>query len=256
MKRFSTPLVILLSAVAFVAACNKPGSIDSYAVEDFTNNLQVGKYIRYYLDSTLYISFGQKDTVIHYQAKDVVDGAITDGLGRPGFRIVRYLRDANSTNESEWKATMSYQAIPTRESLEIVEDNLRFVKLRLPIREGYNWLGNSYLPDGPYYKIFQFNNDQDIQSWNYTYQNVGVTEEINDDMYDSTVSVHQVEDSINVPITYPQSIALKNVWIEKYARNVGLVYKEVVMWEYQPPAGANPGFRHGFGIKMSIIDHN
>jgi hypothetical protein len=255
MKRFIIPLVVLLSAV-LITGCHKTGDIDSYPVEDFTRNLQVGKYIRYYLDSTLYISFGQKDTVVHYQAKDVVDAAITDNLGRPGFRIVRYLRGVNSTSEADWNESLTYQVIPTRETLELIENNLRFVKLRLPIREGYNWLGNSYLPDAPYYSIFQFNNDQDIQSWNYTYQDVGATETFNNKTYDSTISVLQIEDSINVPITFPQAIALKNLWIEKYAKNVGMVYKEVVMWEYQPPAGGNPGFRHGFGLKMSIIDHN
>jgi hypothetical protein len=68
--------------------------------------------------------------------------------------------------------------------------------------------------------------------------------------------VLQVADSSNVPIEFPDGLAYKNYWIEQYAKNVGLIYKEVVMWEYQPPNSGNPGFTSGFGLKMTIIDHN
>ena len=79
---------------------------------------------------------------------------------------------------------------------------------------------------------------------------------INDNVYDSTVSVIQVADSSNVPIVFPDGLAYKNYWLEQYAKNVGLVYKEVWMWEYQPPNSGNPGYTTGFGLRMSILDHN
>ena len=44
-----------------------------------------------------------------------------------------------------------------------------------------------------------------------------------------------------------------NYSIEKYAKNVGLVFKELTMWDYQPNNG---GQKRGFGIKMWMIDHN
>jgi hypothetical protein len=48
-----------------------------------------------------------------------------------------------------------------------------------------------------------------------------------------------------------------NYSVEKYAKGIGLVYQEFLMWEYQPPNAANPtGARIGFGVKRSIIDHN
>ena len=58
------------------------------------------------------------------------------------------------------------------------------------------------------------------------------------------------------PIEFPDGLAYRNYWTETYAKNIGLIYKEVVMWEYQPPNSGNPGFRSGFGIKLTIIDHN
>jgi hypothetical protein len=43
-----------------------------------------------------------------------------------------------------------------------------------------------------------------------------------------------------------------NYSVEKYAKNVGLVYKELTMWDYQP----NTGAKTGFGIRLRMIDHN
>ena len=218
--------------------------------------LQTGKYIHYRLDSMLFIDFGQRDTVVSYDAKDIVDGELTDNLGRQTFRIIRYLRDINSTSEDDYIAKLTYFVTPTRESVEVQEENLKFQKLRLPVNNGFNWHGNTFLPATPYFEIYQFSNDEDINLWDYTYMNVNEPAIIKDNTYDSTVTVQQVADSSNVPIDFPDGLAYRNYWTETYAKNIGLVYKEVVMWEYQPPNSGNPGFRSGFGLKMSIIDHN
>jgi len=42
---------------------------------------------------------------------------------------------------------------------------------------------------------------------------------------------------------------------DNYAKGIGLIAEEFIMWDYQPPNVSNPGKR-GFGIKRSIIDHN
>lgn len=218
--------------------------------------LQTGKYIHYRLDSMRFIDFGQRDTIVSYDAKDVVDGELTDNLGRQTFRVVRYLRDISSINEEDYSVKLTYFITPTRESVELQEENLKFQKLRLPVNNGFNWHGNSFLPAAPYFEIYQFSNDEDISTWDYTYTNVNEPVTINDNTYDSTVTVLQVADSSNVPIEFPDGLAYRNYWTETYAKNVGLIYKEVVMWEYQPPNSGNPGFRSGFGIKLTIIDHN
>jgi hypothetical protein len=240
---------------ALFTACEKKN-------DDFTSNLvneymhlQPGKYIRYILDSTRYVDFGQRDTVISYQAKDVVEDTFTDGANRTSYRVVRYLRDVNSTNEEDWTPNIIYSVTPFREAIEVNEENFRFIKLSLPILEGRSWRGNGYLPANPYKDLYEFSNDEDMGTWEYTYQDVGATLNLNNTNYEHTISVLQIADSVNVGV--PNAAASKSYWVEKYARNIGLVYKEVVMWEYQPP---NPpttqGYKHGFGIRMTILDHN
>lgn len=255
MKKFLgyTPI---LTVVILLYACNKKDtSMNSTQLIEYMP-LQAGKYIHYRLDSMLFIDFGQRDTVVSYDAKDVVDGELTDNLGRQTFRIVRYLRSLNSTNDNDYTAKLTYFVTPTRESVELQEENLKFQKLRSPVNNGFSWHGNSFLPATPYYQLYQFSNDENIHLWDYTYMNVNAQTTVNDNTFDSTVTVQQVADSSNVPIEFPEGLAYRNYWTETYAKNIGLIYKEVVMWEYQPPNSNSPGFRSGFGLKMTIIDHN
>lgn len=256
MKKFLISIVAagVLVVYFLVAGCNKKDdSFSSIALEDYMN-LQTGKYIIYRYDSLGFTNYGQKDTITSYQAKDQVEGPATDNLGRNGWRIVRSLRDLNSTSDNDWTPLMTYMVIPSHQQVEVSENNFRYIKLVTPVTDGHTWRGNGYLPDNPYQDFYDFSNDEDIQKWDYTYQDVGATMTLNNKDYDSTISVLQIADSTNLPIqvTVPAS---KSYWIETYAKGIGLVYKEVALWEYQPPTNIS-GYRHGFGVKMTIIDHN
>ncbi len=248
-------LLMILSGSMFTACQKQTDTIESAFPEDYLN-LQKGKYILYTLDSMRFVNFGQQDTTIHYQAKDVVDEQLTDAGGRTGWRIIRYLRPADNQQEAAWKADITYTVFPSRETIELVENNFRFQKLKLPVREGFSWFGNTHLPDNPLDILHSFSNDEDMRYWNYTYEQVGAPAVINGMNFDNTLIVHQVADSVNVPIVYPQGLAYKNYWVEQYAEGIGLIHKEAIMWEYQPPNGSSPGYRTGFGIKMEIIGHN
>ena len=252
MKQVFAPLTILALMVITFAGCSK--QTDTYQTEPLTDYyipLEPGKFIHYLLDSTLYIEFGQKDTVIHYEAKDVVDAPITDALGREGWRILRYLRPVGSGDDNAWDLRLTYFVIPTKNQLEVYENNLRFIKLTSPLKEGNSWHGNAYLPDHPYEQYYGILSDAGLQFWDYTYNNYGGFESINNQDFDSTVTVSQVDDE-----EYTPALDFKNYWIEKYAKGIGLIYKEKIMWEHQPAVGSNPDYWQGFGIKLTIIDHN
>lgn len=242
----------LLVWALFTGCEKKTDEFISDPVNDYMS-LQPGKYIHYLLDSTRYVDFGQRDTVISYQAKDVVEDVQTEG-DRQIFTVVRYLRDVNSASEDDWVPNITYSVTTSRNTIEVNEENFRYIKLSLPIKEGNSWKGNGYLPTDPYRSLFEFSNDEDIQTWDYTYQDVGATLHVNNTNYENTITVLQIADSVNIGI--PNAPASKSYWVEKYAKNVGLVYKEVVMWEYQPPNPPQTGYKHGFGIKMTILDHN
>jgi hypothetical protein len=75
--------------------------------------------------------------------------------------------------------------------------------------------------------------------------------------YTDVYTVEQADEAINVPITDPTAYAANTRSVERYSKNIGLVYRELELWEYQPnPGGAGGPYKTGFGIKMWMIDHN
>lgn len=227
--------------------------MDNYSSLQITEYypLQEGKYITYDLDSTVYLNFGTTEAVIHYQVQDRVDKEITDNLGRMAFRIVRYIRKDSA---DEWLPNNTFLAIPTDNSLEFVEDNMRFIKLKLPFREGFSWKGNSYLGEDSY-PGFDFASDF-MNDWDYTYKDVSTPLVINSINFDNTITVSGRDEFLGQDPSIPGTqYAEKTFSLEKYAKGVGLIYREFFHWEFQGPQSISPGFT-GFGIKMTIIDHN
>jgi hypothetical protein len=225
MKTMKSSICLLLILLSFFS-CNKVEKFPSEELTEYTN-LQVGKYIRYNLDSLKFVFFGQKDTIISYQAKDVVEAAITDNLGRPSWRIVRYLRDSASKNERDWRPSMTYMVTPTREVIEVVENNQRFQKLKLPITNGFTWKGNAHIDT---YNDFEM---RFLDGWDYTYENVGSAfTDSGRASIPNTITINQVDAEGNVG--NPTAPIVQKVFSkEVYAKNIGLVYKDFVKWEYQ-----------------------
>jgi hypothetical protein len=245
----------VLFGSVWLSSCNKKDDFTSDAVRDYLN-MEKGKYILYRYDSLRFINFFQQDTFVTYQAKEVVEDSITDNLGRNGWRVVRYIRDWGDTAEINWRPILTYMVTPSDQNIEMKENNLRAIKLVRPITDGFSWRGNGFYPERPYGALYDFDNDQNIQTWDYTYHDVGATINLNGKDYENTIAVTQVADSANVPIVSLDVTGYKNLWTEKYARGIGLVYKEVAIWQYQGTVNGQSGSLTGFGIIMSIIDHN
>ena len=244
-------MLLLVLAVTILTHCAK--KTDDFTTEqpDAYMNLQTGKYVVYRLDSTKFLNFGQKDTVVRYQAKDVVDAPITDNLGRAGWRIIRYMRDSASTSEADWQPGSTYMIIVTRESAEVIDNNLRYQKLRLPMREDYSWKGNSY--------IDTYSVDSDVRylfDWDYTYKNLDSSFTPAGTAVPQTVTVQQ-RDELLGNTTNVDSYSERNYGVEVYGKGIGLVYKNFLHWVFQPRTSTYPnGYKEGYGIKLRMISHN
>lgn len=242
-------LLLLLCTIIFFNACKKEtDKFTSASISDYYP-LTVGKSATYNLDSTVFINFGQRDTIIRYQVQDVVDALITDNSNRPAYRVIRYIRKNSS---QAWSANNTFMVVPTSNSIEFVENNLRFQKLKLPVKDGFSWKGNSFID------TYSLNSEiKYLEDWDYTYDSVNVPLAIGGLNFDSTITVLQRDEFLGQdPAIQGTQYAEKNYGVEKYAKSVGLIYKEFIHWEYQ---GAQPGkdaYYVGYGIKLSIIDHN
>lgn len=243
-KRFAGFAFIILLLVS----CKKENTSFTTTSVNAYFPLQVGKLIIYDLDSTVFTNFNQTETVRHYQAQYKVQDSTTDNLGREGYTIYRYLR---SDSTQDWTMDNVFTVFPTDNLVECIQDNLRFIKLAAPVENGFSWKGNSYLAFDPY-RSYVFANPAFMEDWEYTYDDVNKPLTVGTQTFDSTVTVLEVADSTGDPKVPGTEYAEKTFSIEKYAKGVGLIYKDFIHWEYQ----AIDHTYKGFGERLSIIDHN
>jgi hypothetical protein len=246
--------------IVIVFSCNKT---EQFQTEPLSNYIPLvtGKYITYRVDSTVFINFGRTTVVHNYLVKHVVDAQVTDNLGRPSFRVFKFIRDTASTQP--WTPNGSYFVTPFSDRIELIEDNLRIIKMHLPIRDGYSWKGNKYLPTNPYRPLYTFSNDDNMADWDFYFNGAAKpTDSIMGRTYPNVYTIQEDDEAYNVPIADPHAYAARSLAIEKYSQNIGLVYRELTLWEQQPNPTGNPPniiydpYRIGFGMKMWMIDHN
>src|SRR6187397_1498439 len=89
-------LVLLAFASSLFFSCNEKEDFTTEALADYMP-LSVGKFITYRIDSMVFTNFGRSTEIHKYQVKHQVDALITDNLGRPTYRIFRFIRDTAGT---------------------------------------------------------------------------------------------------------------------------------------------------------------
>jgi len=252
-KLFSFLFLALVATVA-IYSCKKADD-DTETTIDVSNDYfptQVGKYIIYNVDSTVWdesvcLKVGKK-----YQMMYIVADTFTDGMGRPSYRIDRRIRRGT---EDQWKQHDVLYVTKTPTTLEWSQDNFRYIKLIFPVAENATWQGNAYIQaaDTPI---------SYMGGWNYNYTGVDKPFNVGEITYDETVTVNQVDVAVNDPETLPKAHASRTFGKEVYAKGLGLVYREYYHWTYDPTSAANidpfhtERCRSGAGVIMRAVDHN
>jgi hypothetical protein len=99
-----------------------------------------------------------------------------------------------------------------------------------------------------------------MNDWDYSMDQFDNTTTIGSQTINDVYTVFQINESINAPVTNNTQPGYRTLASDKFAKNIGLVTRDLIMWEYQPPPPGSPpsavGFKTGFGIKMWMIDHN
>lgn len=246
-----TLLAVCVLGLLLLNACKKETeAISTVPLSEYAP-LEVGKYIIYQLDSFVFLPFGTRDTTISYEVKYTVFKSITDNIGRNGFLVKRHIR---KTAAQAWEEDNSFQVFNTGDTYEFTDNNLKFVNLVNPVKDNVSWKGNNYLPADPY-PAYDFTSAF-TEDWDYIYMDVDQPLALGALNFDSSITVLQRDDELGDPSVPGTAFAEKTYSVEKYAKGVGLVYKDFLHWEYQ---GANPGVQNsykGFGIKLTAIEHN
>jgi len=248
MKKLFLFFLVAIAVISFNSCKKSTDDFQATPLSDYFP-LEIGKYVVYNLDSTVYTNFGTNLEIHNYQVKYEVDAAIVDNLGRPAFRIFRYIRTSPT---GTWTPDHSFMAVNTGNTIEFIENNMRFLKLEQVIRDNFSWKGNSYID------TYSLNSDvKYLDDWDYIYENVGQPDQVGTFALDNTITVNQRDEVVGEP-TIDTAYSEINQSQEKYAKGIGMVYRNFFHSEYQPPVpGLGGHFVDGsFGVTLTMIDHN
>lgn len=243
LKIVITPFVV---ALAFLSCEKQSTQLNFESIEDYFP-IQKRESLTYRLDSTIYNELNNTKTISTNIIRDVLDTSITDNLGKINYIYKRSIR--NKIDTTKWELLLTYRVTIDSSKLVITENNLRFIKLVAPLREGISWKGNSFI------NINENTGQPDFADWEYTYGQINIPETINYIKFSETVSVVQKNDTIGNPQDRKQYSAISYAK-EIYAKETGLVYKELVKETWQPPNSNNPnGYfeKNSYGIKLSVL---
>jgi hypothetical protein len=168
----------------------------------------LGKYVIYDVDSTVFDDFKMDTTYFKYRIKEKLEEDLIDNEGRPAIKLVRYIKLFNplvSYDNIAWTIKDVWMFTKTKTTLEVVEEDVRFTKLIFPVKEDASWNGNAH---------------NTIGDWEYGYNYINRKEVINGTMFDNVLYVEQKDDNSKNAIR-------RQYFIEKYAKGVGLVHREI-----------------------------
>ena len=188
--------ILILTVIFF--SCSKKEVVVADVGYDYAG-LVVGKYVVYDVDSLTYDDFTATIDTAIYQIKEVVDSKITDLEGEDAFKIIRYRRDNDTSN---WVLTDVWSSKITQSNFQKVEENIRFVKFIFPVKANKTWNGNS------------MNNQSEME---YEYTSIDQSESIGGNSLNDVLMVNQHEDL---------NLINQELFQEKYAKGIGLVYKK------------------------------
>ena len=256
MKAFTIKLIFAVFMSGFFACTNKTIEITTPPLSDYFP-LIVGKQITYRLDSTVPKAFGADTTVRYYRVRDKVDAEIKDALGRKAYRILRTISD--SAGATPYQNNNTFMDVPEgTDWIEHVENNLRFMKLRFPIQEGFEWKGNSFINAS----ILSASSPvRYLADWKYQYQNVGQPYTVRGRRFENTITILQRDEVFPSGPFNPNFIKQYDYSVEVYAKGVGLIYKNFDHKVWQPPTPP-PELKAGYWedgsyrVVLQIVDFN
>ncbi|MCC7532839.1 MAG: hypothetical protein IT246_02735 [Bacteroidia bacterium] len=165
-----------------VSACNRndPDSTIVPSIGKEFYPIKIGSLWEYKVDSIAYDdnSSTQAIDTFSYQYKEQVTDMYLDDLGIETYIINRWFRLNDS---AEWYPARNYQTRIADYKVERVEENVRIVKLVLPLKERNSWNGNMF--NNKDYQIFKILNYQTPLKINGNTHNAMQVEESNIDNF-------------------------------------------------------------------------
>lgn len=208
------PSILILYILIGACVSNENENLDLDKDQAFFP-LTIGKYREYQVDSLLYRQGRFLDSVRSY-AREEITGSYKDTVGNL-FIILRSVRK-NPTDP--WLPSASYTARVDPYRVVYNQANLNFIPLVFPLKAGTHWDGLALIQTDQTFNV----NGESIeiyQNWSpFKIENEIKAEKAGSLNFNEVVTVLQSDED---------DILSKRYSLEKYAKGVGLVYKEMTV---------------------------
>jgi len=216
-------LLLPLLTLVFIFSCGKRTADPVFT--DIGHDyfpLEVGKYIEYEIDSTIY--FNDNGSTASKTSNWLVREELVDTLLDNQNELIYVLhRSARLNDTLPWNVKDVWYAKNNETTAERIEENLRFINLIFPPEKGLLWDGNVHIDPGLIITVAEESIEM-FKNWEYEYLDVNVGNTINGISFDSTLHVQQADDENLIERRFSEEI---------YAKGVGLVYKRQLILDTQ-----------------------
>lgn len=216
----------------FLFSCRKDKPADTPT--DFGYNYYpntIGHYVVYQVDSIWQDDKSNVRDTTRYLLKELIAAAFLDNSGRPTLRIERYSQFYHfdtHTWDTVWSVPRVWTANRTPATLERKEENITYLKLIFPVKLNKQWNGNVY---------------NTLGTKTYTIAAADQPDAVGALHFDSVATVTQFDE---------ENLVLSQIEKEKFARNVGLIYKQRDSVVKQ---GVNFADTVGYRFSMKIMSY-
>lgn len=242
-------LLIATLGIVLINACRKDNKVlpDSFYAYDYYP-LEIGKYWIYQIDSSIYdpTVSGQPYRVSSTIVRTTMIDTFRDGAGVLNY-VTEYAVQDSATQQ--WKPAYLGRASRTATEAFLDEDNRKLVKMTFPPVTGTHWDGTRYINEQTIVLVA----GEPIEMYKEWDPRVVSTDEagtIGGDAYDKILTIEYAD---------AESRIEKRFALEKYARGIGLAYREYWILDTQLNTDDRPWdqkAQRGFIFTQVLIDHN
>ena len=212
--------------------------------------LQIGKALIYDIDT---IQFDPqpnapvKIDTFRWQVKETFVDTFRDITGQLNYKVERSERPRGSAGSFEVRKIFT-SALTTNEALR-TEDNLKFVKMPRFLNEKTTWDGNVYCDQSLIIEVAGERIGLFSKKWNYEVLTIGKPEKVGTKDFTDVITIRAQSDT--------RILTEKRYNLEKYAKGVGLVYKEQHILDTQKLDASiawEKKAEKGFIVKQTLVN--
>lgn len=245
MTRLFLLLLVIGSVICFSSCDEETQVIDLEEGMDYFP-LEIGHNLIYEVDSINFITGGTIIDSTHTFVRENVVDTLLDNEGNTLYKIERFERKSDTL---DWNIRDVWTASKDANRAFRTEENLRFVKLIFPLKEERVWESTAFIDKGMIVTVGGGETMELFKNWESEVLSVNQLETIGGIEYPEVATISHADSENLIEYRYV---------IEKYAKNVGLVYREMWILNTQNTADGltwREKAEKGFILRQTLISN-